>query len=106
LALVMLIRPLIVRVRDAQIDTRASSGRWPLLGQIAIAAATAFLALWAAYLFDVGRLADQSLMQSQRTWTKLPARLKDAPTPMPSFTLGVLWQLSHNRSGHPAYLNG
>ncbi len=80
--------------------------RFPRVGQILLFAIAAFVALWATYLFAVGRIANQNVFAGQQDWEKIPAFIRNARVPMPSFSLGVLYLYGHNKYGHPTYLNG
>jgi hypothetical protein len=85
---------------------RRGAGIGKSLAHAPMVAVAAFLSLWAAYLFDVGPLADQSAFGPQKQWQAIPQWVKNAPIPMPSLPLGMLRLLGHNRWGHASYING
>jgi hypothetical protein len=66
----------------------------------------AFAALWATYLFNVGRLEDQRLFDDERTWNRIPQWVKQASVPMPSMGLGVMFMGAIGKTGFPCYFNG
>ncbi len=66
----------------------------------------AFISLWSTYLFNVGRLGDQHLFEEEKAWHKIPQWVKDAPVPMPSMPLGVMFMGAIARTGFPCYFNG
>jgi hypothetical protein len=66
----------------------------------------AFISLWATYLFNVGRLADQRLFDDERTWNRIPQWVKEARMPMPSMGLGVMFMGAIGKTGFPCYFNG
>jgi hypothetical protein len=68
--------------------------------------AIAFLTLWATYLFNVGRLEDQHLFESQKSWQRIPQWVKEMPLPMPSMPLGFMFMAAIGKQGFPSYLNG
>src|SRR4029078_9600409 len=37
---------------------------------------------------------------------KVPAFVRNATIPMPSFPIGLLYQIIHSQAGHTSYLNG
>jgi hypothetical protein len=65
-----------------------------------------FLALWATYLFNVGRLEDQHLFSDERTWNRIPQWVKAAPVPMPAMGLGLMFMAALGKTGFPCYFNG
>jgi hypothetical protein len=66
----------------------------------------AFAALWGTYLLNIGRLADQRLFEEERTWNRIPQWVKEAPVPMPSMGLGVMFMGAIGKTGFPCYFNG
>lgn len=66
----------------------------------------AFISLWATYLFNIGRLGNQHLFDEEKGWQKIPQWVKDAPIPMPSMPLGVMFMGAIARTGFPCYFNG
>ena len=91
LGLIMVVRPLSVIASDVSHKWRVYWRRWPSVGQMAVVAVVAAFTLWAIYLFNIGRLGNQSVFEHDR-WAKVPAWLKDAMVPMPSFFLGIAKQ--------------
>lgn len=80
--------------------------RWPPVTQMLAAALVAFVTIWATYFFNVDRLSNQTMfMDPGSNFLKLPASLRNAATPMPSFTLGLMALVQHNKRNHN-YLNG
>ncbi len=107
IGLLMILRPLPVFMTSEPNKLRAYFQRWPSIGQIAIAAVAAFMTLWATYFFNIDRLSNQTLFPTERAeWQHIPARLRDMPIPMPSFVLGLMRLVSHNKVGNISYLNG
>ena len=75
------------------------------LKMIAIAAATAFVVIWAGYRFSVGRMrqtVESGLADSSPVW----AALSRIPVPAPQLGDGLLLVRTLNQDGHPAYLLG
>lgn len=66
----------------------------------------AFVALWATYLFNVGRLGDQHLFEDEKAWNRIPQWVKNAPVPMPSMPLGVMFMGAIAKTGFPCFFNG
>jgi hypothetical protein len=77
---------------------------WPRMRQLGLAAICAFIAMWACYFFDVGKLGDR--VATADDGLSIPAWLENIPIPMPSAVLGYLDLAHHVRLGHSAYLNG
>lgn len=65
-----------------------------------------FLALWATYLFNIGRLEDQQLFTDEKTWNRIPQWVKHAPIPMPAMPLGAMFMAAIGKTGFPCYFNG
>jgi hypothetical protein len=65
-----------------------------------------FLALWATYLFNVGRLEDQNLFSDEKTWNRIPHWVKAVPVPMPAMPLGLMFMAALGKTGFPCYFNG
>jgi hypothetical protein len=66
----------------------------------------AFVALWATYLFNVGRLEDQNLFADEKTWVRIPEWVKGATIPMPAMPLGFMFMAAIGKTGFPCYFNG
>jgi 4-amino-4-deoxy-L-arabinose transferase-like glycosyltransferase len=72
---------------------------------LAIACAAAFLLIWGAYRFSVGRMrepVDSGLAGESRFW----AAVSRVPVPAPQIGDGLMLVRVLNRDGHPAYLLG
>jgi len=107
IGLLMIVRPLPVFTSNVPNKLRTYFRRWPSIGQIAAVAVVAFMTLWATYFFNVDRMSNQTIFPTQRAeWLRIPARLRDAKIPMPSFVLGMMRLISHNKIGNNSYLNG
>jgi hypothetical protein len=108
LFLILLIRPARALCMDCpwRRRLRVYFRRWPSVRQSIFFLIAAFVILWGLYFFDVGRMANQHLMQNAHHWDEMPACLKQLPIPMPSFFVGTFFQVAHNSAGHHAYLNG
>ncbi len=95
--------------------TDGAPKRWRArLGQVAIAGAAAFAAIWAAYRFSFGRLDELPPMGFMRT-PVLPPPGQRSPLlawvcrlrlPAPEFWHGFLFLKAHDANGHPAFLLG
>jgi hypothetical protein len=81
---------------------------WPPLRQIVATAVVAFFVIWACYLFDVGRIGNQTLFApgSHGEWDRIPQWVKNIPVPMPSLWIGGMVTVGHGMQGHPTYFNG
>jgi hypothetical protein len=91
----------------ALVRWRATLRRWP--GRLALAGLAivcAFVTLWAAYLFDIGRMEDSLALRNTPQWEAFPDWLKRTAIPMPSLLIGYLELSQHADLGHRAYLNG
>jgi len=95
--------------------TGGEGARWRTrLGQAAIAAATAFLVVWAGYRFSVGRLDELPPMDFLGTpvlprpgqRSALLAWFCRLRVPAPEFWHGFLFLRAHDAHGHPAFLFG
>lgn len=80
--------------------------RFPAVRLWLAMAGVAFVTLWATYLFNVGRLADQKLFVTEKTWNKIPDGLKQIPIPMPAMPLGLMFMAALGKTGFPCYFNG
>jgi len=105
LGLIMAIRPLSVVASNVPHKWRTYWRRWPSIGQMTIVAVVAAITIWAIYLFNIDRVGRQTVFPPDH-WAKVPAPLREAVIPMPSFFLGIAKQASHTTGGHEAYLNG
>jgi hypothetical protein len=90
------------RKSPAQRDLR----RIPKLRYLVAIPCVTFLALWATYLFNVGRLEDQNLFSDEKTWNRIPMWVKAAPLPMPAMPLGLMFMAALGKTGFPCYFNG
>jgi hypothetical protein len=79
--------------------------RWPSIGQVALCAAAGFVSLWSVYLFNIGPMQDQHFFDYTPKWNSIPAFVRGMPIPMPSFVLGLIYQVVHSQAGHQSYLN-
>jgi hypothetical protein len=66
----------------------------------------AFATLWATYVFNIGRLEDQHLFDTEKSWQKIPMWVKSMPMPMPAMPLGFMFMAAIAKSGFPCYFNG
>ena len=89
--------------RPAQRDPRR---RIPKLRYLVAIPFITFLALWATYLFNIGRLEDQNLFSDEKTWNRIPMWVKEAPMPMPAMPLGLMFMAALGKTGFPCYFNG
>ncbi len=106
LVLVMILQPLWAYKSEWPKTLRAYFRAWPPLRQIAAAAVVAFVTLWATYFFNVDRMNNQTMFTDVRSgFLHLPLRIRNAEVPMPSFELGMMKLVSHNKSNN-GYLNG
>jgi len=107
IGLLMIVRPLPVFTSDVANKLRTYFRRWPSIGQMAIVAVVAFVTLWGAYFFNVDRMNNQTIFDTNRAeWLRIPARILNARMPMPSFALGMMRLIAHNKGGSLNYLNG
>ncbi len=85
-----------------------------LVTQVALAAFTALVVIWAGYRFSVGRLEDLPPMDYDGTPALAPAGQRSAflawfarlPLPAPEFWHGYLFLRAHDLHGHLAFLYG
>jgi hypothetical protein len=106
IALVLVLSPLLA-LGELPKTLMAYFRRWPSMGQMATVALVAFFTLWSAYFFNVDRLSNQSIfVESRSEFQRIPLRIRSAEIPMPSFALGLMKLVSHNRAGNNSYLNG
>jgi hypothetical protein len=101
--ILMAVRVVRRRVRGQRGSAMRGLPSWRHLVAIPI---IAFVALWATYLFNVGRLEDQHLFDEEKTWNRIPQWVKAAPVPMPSMPLGVMFMGAIGKTGFPCYFNG
>jgi hypothetical protein len=89
--------------------------RWrALLGHAALAAATAFMIVWAGYRFSIGRLDDMPPLKVMGTPVLPPADGRSAllawicrlRLPAPELWHGYLFLKAHDAHGHSAFLFG
>jgi hypothetical protein len=81
--------------------------RLPRLRSIALACAIAFIVIWSTYGFQINQMRQQALFEeSDPTWVRLPAIVREMPIPMPSFWLGQYFLATRASQGHATYLNG
>jgi hypothetical protein len=73
---------------------------------MAAAVVVAFFTLWGTYFFNVDRMNNQTLFTTaESAFLHLPVRIRNAEVPMPSFALGMMKLVVHNKSNY-GYLNG
>lgn len=107
LGLLMVVRPLSVFASDLPNKMRTYFRRWPSMGQMATVGVVAFFTLWGTYFFNVDRMSNQTMFPTARAeWQRIPAKIRNAEIPMPSFALGIMRLISHNKLGNNSYLNG
>jgi hypothetical protein len=107
IGLLMILQPLLTVTGELPRTLRAYFGRWPSVRQMATVAVAAFVTLWATYFFNVDRLSNQSIfVEPQSEFKRIPLRIRNAEIPMPSFALGLMKLVSHNKAGNNSYLNG
>lgn len=107
LVLIAAIRPLSVFFANGiKHPIRSYFSRWPSIAQIGLCAFIGFHSLWATYLFNVGKMQDQTFFDYTPKWNQIPASIRNATIPMPSFAIGLMYQIVHSQSGHKSYLNG
>ena len=106
LVLLMLVLPFCDWTKEKPKTLRQYLRRWPPVTQIAAAALVAFVTIWGTYFFNVDRLSNQTMfMDPGSNFLKIPAAIRNTETPMPSFTLGLMALVQHNKRNHN-YLNG
>jgi hypothetical protein len=106
LVFLMMLQPLSGYQGEWPKTLRAYFRRWPSVGQMAVVAIVAFVTLWGTYFFNVDRMSNQSMFDdAQSSFLHLPSRIRNAEVPMPSFELGMMKLVSHNKSNN-GYLNG
>jgi 4-amino-4-deoxy-L-arabinose transferase-like glycosyltransferase len=79
---------------------------WPRISRVATVLLTAFVTLWATFLFDFGRIQASPALQKGAEWYSIPNWLKSTPIPMPAIVPGFMMVVQHNRAGHSTYING
>ena len=106
IVLLMMIQPLSAYKSELPRTLRAYFRRWPPVGQMAAAVVVAFVTLWGTYFFNVDRMNNQTLFTTAGSaFLHLPVRIRNAEVPMPSFALGMMKLVAHNKSNN-GYLNG
>ena len=106
IVLLMMLRPLSSSKSEWPKTLRAYFRCWPSVGQMAMVAVVAFVTLWGTYFFNVDRMNNQTMFDDARSaFLHLPMRVRNAVVPMPSFELGMMKLVSHNKS-NSGYLNG
>jgi hypothetical protein len=107
IALLAIVMPLKVFTSDVPNKLRAYLRQWPSVAQVVAVALVAGVTLWGTYFFNVDRMNNQTIFPTARAeWQRIPARIRSAPIPMPSFVLGLMRLISHNKLGNNSYLNG
>jgi hypothetical protein len=107
IGLLLVVHPLSVFTSNVPNKLRTYFRRWPSIGQMAIVALVAFVTLWGTYFFNIDRMSNQTIFPTERAeWQKIPEFVRNARIPMPSFVLGVMRLISHNKVGNISYLNG
>jgi dolichyl-phosphate-mannose--protein O-mannosyl transferase len=97
IGLLIIVYPLSACEGSSPITLRTYFHHWPPFRQMAMVAVVAFVTLWGTYLFNVDRLANQTLFGT--ALLRLPLHIRNAQIPMPSFPLGMMWLVAHNRTG-------
>jgi hypothetical protein len=106
IVLLLMIQPLSPYMGELPKTLRAYFRRWPPIGQMAAAAVVAVVTLWGTYFFNVDRMNNQTMFTDVRSaFLHLPLRIRNAEVPMPSFELGMMKLISHNKA-NDGYLNG
>ena len=106
IVLLMIVQPLLAHKSELPKTLRAYFRRWPPVGQMVASAVVAFVTLWGTYFFNVDRMSNQTMFTDARSaFLHLPSRIRNAEVPMPSFELGMMKLVSHNK-GNRGYLNG
>jgi hypothetical protein len=107
IGLLLIVRPLSVFKSNLPNKLATYFRRWPSIGQIATVGVVAFITLWGTYFFNVDRMSNQTIFPTARAeWLRIPAKIRNAEMPMPSFVLGLMRLISHNKAGNNSYLNG
>lgn len=106
IVLLMILYPVSATKGESPKTWRAYFHRWPPVRQMAAAVVVAFVTLWGTYFFNVGRMSNQSMFTDSRSaFLRIPLSVRNAEVPMPSFALGMMKLVAHNK-GNNDYLNG
>ena len=104
--LLMIVLPFCAKSGGSPKTLRGYLRQWPPVAHLAVAALVAFVTIWGTYFFNVDRLSNQTMFNApQSTFLKIPLRVRNAEIPMPSFALGLMALVQHNKTNHD-YLNG